>query len=282
MTDERPLHPLTDPAEWLEQIRTLTGELFSGSAFPDMIELAMATAISQRVVPDGPPVWLFFEGPPSSGKTSIVNMLKGLSTAPDPVTVFVPRITLGSMTSGYKDPRTGKRAPALLTEFHTRCWCNTEFSTLLTGRPEQVAPILGVLTAAFDGDFAAAFGNVTEHGEQGSPILHLESRFSLLGCITPEGRQQHTDLLSRLGARFLSYRLQPLTDEERERAFDLARQPGRAARLKDLASLVCDHVRGVLNATVTMPVPENVDRILRTLARLVALGRTLVEGWDNE
>src|SRR5205823_2159800 len=109
------------------------------------------------------------------------------------LTVFAPKVTHGSLTSGFKDAKSRKRAPSLLGAFDKRCWCNTEFSTLLTGRPEQVTPVLGTLTAAFDGELPAAFGNVVE---QDSPILELKSRFSILGCITPAVRQQHARLLS--------------------------------------------------------------------------------------
>ncbi len=239
----------------------------------------MATAISQRVVPDGAPVWLLLEGQPSSGKTSMVNLLKGLSEKPDPLAVFVPKITIGSLTSGFKDSKSGKRAPALLKEFHTRCWCNTEFSTLLTGRPESVAPVLGVLTAAFDGDLSAAFGNVVE---QGSPILRVESRFSLLGCITPKVRQDHAQLISKLGPRFLSYRLLPLTDDERQEAFRLVADPKRARHLKELEVLIADHVRCAFRDTTMVTVPEEANTVLQFLAQLVAAGRTPVEGWGEE
>ena len=47
---------------------------------------------------------------------------------------LVPKLTPGSLTGGYKDDKTRRRGASLLTAFDTRCWCNTEFSTLLTGR----------------------------------------------------------------------------------------------------------------------------------------------------
>jgi hypothetical protein len=270
-TDPKPPEPAS---ERLGRIRTQVAELFAGPVIPDLLELAMATAISPRVVPHGPPVWLLCEGPPSRGKTAAVDLLKATADGADRLTVFAPKITLGSLTSGFKDSRTSKRAPALLKEFNDRCWCNTEFSTLLTGDSKSVAPILGSLTAAFDGDFRAAFGNVTE--QKDSSILDLKSRFSLLGCITPQVRQQHAKLLSQLGPRFLSYRLLPLTDEEQRDAFRLMREPRRAAQLKDLQALVKAHMLATLKEALPVTVPDEADAILQVLSKLVAAGRTPV------
>lgn len=264
----------------LTRIHNLLGDVMSTATAPDVLELAMATAISQRVVPHGPPVWLLLEGPASGGKTTLANLLKGLDEKPDPLAVFVPKFTFGSLTGGYKEPRGNKRAPALLKVFDTCCWVNTEFSTLLTGRTETVAPILGVLTAAFDGDLPAAFGNVTE---QDSPVLQLKSRFSILGCITPKVREHHTKLLSQLGPRFLTYRLLPVTRDEERRTFQLVRDPQRAERIKGLSALVAEHVRGALAEGVVVKLPGSVERILQLLAKLVAGGRTQVSGgWKDD
>src|SRR5215470_5097989 len=267
------------PADRLARIRRRVGELFAGPIIPDLLELAMATAISTRVVPHGPPVWLLCEGPPSRGKTAAVDLLKATAEGGDRLTVFAPKITLGSLTSGFKDTKTRKRAPALLKEFNDRCWCNTEFSTLLTGDSKSVATILGVLTAAFDGDLRAAFGNVTEQAD--SPILELTSRFSLLGCITPQVRQQHARLLSQLGPRFLSYRLLALSDEEQSNAFRLTRDPRRAAQIKDLQALVKAHMLATLKEALPVTIPDEVDAILQVLAKLVAAGRTPVSFRDG-
>src|SRR5438094_6774855 len=100
MSTVAPAPAVKPPAERLADIHTRICELFSGPAFPDLIDLAMATAISQRVLPHGPPVWLLFEGPASSGKTSVVNLLRGLSAKPA-LTVFAPKVTHGSLTSGF-------------------------------------------------------------------------------------------------------------------------------------------------------------------------------------
>src|ERR1700692_1008788 len=83
----------------LTRIHKLLGEVMSTAIAPDVLDLAMATAISQRVVPHGPPVWLLLEGPPSGGKTTIVNLLKGLEK-PDPLAVFVSKFTIRSLTRG--------------------------------------------------------------------------------------------------------------------------------------------------------------------------------------
>jgi hypothetical protein len=266
--------PTEAPPKRLARIQTRVAELFAGPVIPDVLELAMATAISSRAVPHGPPVWLLCEGPPSRGKTAAVDLLKATADGAERLTVFAPKITLGSLTSGFKDTKSGKRAPALLKEFDGRCWCNTEFSTLLTGDSKSVGPILGVLTAAFDGELRAAFGNVTE--QQDSPILELESRFSLIGCITPQVRQQHARLLSQLGPRFLSYRLLPLTDAEQSDAFRLMREPQRAEQLKDLRALVKGHMLATLNEALPVVVPDEADAVLQVLAKLVAAGRTAV------
>jgi len=274
-TNDKP--SMTAASTQLAQIHEHVSALFAGAVIPDMIELAMATAISPRVVPDGPPVWLLLEGSASNGKTEAAETLRDTAAWTDALTVFVEKVSYASLTQGYAQ-RVGnkvKRAAPLLRAFHRCCWVNPEFSTLLGSRPENAVPILSTLTAAFDGKLESSFGNVTE---QGSPVLVTERRFSLLGCITPAVRHKHADLLAHLGPRFLSYRLLPLTRDEQRQANALARDGERPARLKSLRELISAHLRAIVEQPVSVVIPEHTERILEALAALVARGRTVVKG----
>jgi len=280
-TTTKPAKPVTsdEPSgpERLAAIHALLAELFSGPVIPELVELVMAGAISQRVVPHGPPLWLLLEGAASSGKTSAVNLLKPTAKEPGRLSVFATRVTLGSLSGGFKDSK-GRRAPALLKEFDTRCWCNTELGALLSGDPKTVKATLGLMTAAFDGELPSALGNLTE---QSSAVLDLTCRFSLIGCVTPAVRQEHAGLMAKLGPRFLSYRLMALTDAEQRAASKLSRDPRREAGLKKLGTLVSLHVRDALKEAAQVHVSEEAEVVLELLARLVAHGRAPVDSWGK-
>src|SRR5437773_10963863 len=112
MTDERPLHPLTDPAERLTTIHALLTEVVSSPFAADMLEISIAVAISPRLAsPDAPPSWLIFVAPPSLGKTATVHLLR--DTQDQGLAMLLTTASRAALATGDNDPRTGNAASQL-------------------------------------------------------------------------------------------------------------------------------------------------------------------------
>jgi hypothetical protein len=276
--------PASDPApkpaaQRLATIHARLDGVLSASSSRDVLELAMATAISQRVTARAtPPVWLLLVGPPSVGKTAGADLLRETEAAK--LTIFVNSMSREALASGFVDKKTGKRAPWLLNELDGRCWVDTELNALLNEDDRAVAKFMGALTAAFDGTYSKAIGSSTGP----SSVIRSDSRFSLIGCVTPETLAKHSHHLRSLGPRFLTYRVLPLTAEEEQRGFELLRDGARrTAALAELRQLTRTHLVDRLAeyaAEASVTVPAEQEPILEALAKIVAFGRTAVR-WEG-
>src|SRR6266571_2221935 len=162
----------TNPAERLEKIRARLREVVSSPFAADMLEMAMAVAVSPRLAsPDAPAPWLLFVAPPSLGKTATVELLR--DTQGQGLTKFVITPSRAALASGFKDAK-GNAAASLLRELDGRCWVDPEFNAVLSGDPRKVGELFGALTAAFDGTYTPAFGN--QIGS--SSVVAIRCRFS--------------------------------------------------------------------------------------------------------
>jgi hypothetical protein len=212
------------------------------------------------------PVWLILVGPPSSGKTSMVNNLLGTDEKKNPNVCAVSTMTSGALASGHKDHQ-GNKAESLLPRLNGKCFLMGEMSALLSQRSEVVQQFLGDLCEIFDGDYNKWTGTVG--------VLSIKSRFSLLGCITPMALRQHREYMNRIGARFLMYELPPLTPEEEDLGFDLKNAPqvDQAQAKKTLRALVAQQLDAVRQIDTPAELTPAGSRLVKSMAQLVARGR---------
>jgi hypothetical protein len=261
----------TSAAQRLFQIHSLLAEVTSSPWSHDALELAIATAVSLRISEQDETalVWLLIVGAPSGDKTSSVLLLKKAQQH----VYYADSVTENFLASGYRDELTRKRAPNLLEELNGKCLVLKELSTVFSLHPQKVKKFLGDLLAIFDREYYKLTGTLGRVGGT--------SAFSMVACITPVALLEHHEYMSRIGPRFLAYRLPQLTDSERAEGlailWDATKGGSRKAKLGSLGKLVAEHIESLMAARPEFELERpDEQNFINRLGELVAHGRAVV------
>ena len=155
----------------------------------EVVEAMLAVVVANEL--DGPAVWLEIIGPPSMGKTVMIEPLEGIFDA-ELLSKFSPNTLLsGAYGLGGNDPslltRLGDR-PFLLIK---------DLGTLLHGNPFGQGEIYAQLREVYDGSYAREWGNGLRRSWNGKATV-------IMG-ITPV-IDRHRAFGSQLGERCLKIR----------------------------------------------------------------------------
>jgi hypothetical protein len=153
---------------------------------------------------DSKPVWAYIVGSPGAGKTEILQAFDGCDSI-----YMLSTLTANTLVSG-KICGENEADPSLLPKLDGKVLIIKDFTTILTGRREVRAEILGQLREAYDGSLRKGFGTGKD--------TNYVSKFGLIAAVTNE-IDKHLTALALLGERFLIYRCPELSDcEKRARA----------------------------------------------------------------
>lgn len=273
---------------------------------PVVLHAVLGTYVANFL--DGDPLWLLAVGPPSSGKTEVVNAVSHRPGVHQAAT-----ITEAALLSGTPKKQSGAEATGGLLrkvgDFGILVL--KDFTSVLAQNHDTRSQVLAALREVFDGAW-------TRHvGTDGGKTLAWEGKVGLIGGCTPTIDRHHA-VLSALGDRFILIR-QPEVDpedvsrramahigREREMRQDLAaavdavvdrapidRDVGELdeasfERIRDLA-IFAVRARsaverdGYTQDVLVMPEPEGPPRFLLSLRRLMAglecVGCTPDETW---
>jgi hypothetical protein len=257
----------------LADMHTLQEELTSSPHSHDELELALAAATSLDVSnqDDTALVWLLIVGVPSSDKTATMLLLKN-----SPQTYYLDTLTVNNFASGFVDARPGKgQQPDLLPLLNGKCLVIKDLTTLFSPRDDAVKKVLGDLQSIYDGEYAKATGTVG--------VIRHQSRFALLGCITPHALTKHHNYMASIGSRFLYYRIPQLTEDERNEGFMVTWGGGeeRKKHQADLRRLAIEHIADVRTLpNIWTPETQEQQHFLQCLAKFVAHGRGAI-AWQK-
>lgn len=217
------------------------------------IDVIFGTVFANRV--DSKPVWLYLVGPPSSGKTEILQALNGEE-------IFqVSTLSKASLISGYKDKETKNRDESLLPKLNGKTMVIKDFTAMVKERQEILLSVIGRLRDAYDGYSCRAFG---------TGIKGYHSKFGLIAAVT-NIIDKHRGVLAELGERFLTYRCPEVSAEEsRQRCWKVSGTKStedKEAELKRSASNVL-----ALN-TRNIVISEAFRKRLIDIAQYVAVAR---------
>ena len=232
---------------------------------PAPLIMTLAAYVANRL--PGDPVWLLLVGPPSSGKTELLNAFSGLDDA-----FSVSTFTEAGLLSGSS----GRRANAtggLLAELKSFgvIVCK-DFGSVLSGSSEARAVILAALRGIYDGSWCRRLGT------GGGLTLAWSGKAGLLAGVT-ETIDRHTATIGALGERFLFYRMPALNDEGRlEQGRRAAANTGQQVTMrKELAAAVTDFLAGLSIPQTAQPIPGAMTENLVRLADLATRCRSPVE-----
>lgn len=189
--------PLASP---LSPIHRLAARLQDHLHFPDPYPLyvMMGALVSNYAV--GRAVWLMLVGPPSCGKSELLQSLMSL-----PQTFEGGSINgQAALLSGSRKKERGSDSTGgLLHEIGPRgCLVIKEFNSILSLPFEAMKGVLTAFREVYDGSWTRPVGSDGAHREKWEGKLAF-----LTGCT--ENIDQHQALLAMMGDRFLYYRYEP-------------------------------------------------------------------------
>lgn len=179
------LPPVAQVQSWDELISTFRSNLYLTPGNEYAIATCFATILSPYF--PGEPLWLFLIGPPSSGKTTIIESFGDSNIYCDAQSQISARM----LVSGYKTPD-GKDISYLPT-LNGRTLMIKDFTTVLSMGGHEQEELYGILRDAFDGSFRKQYGNNQKR-------IYKDLKFGLIAGVT---KAIHGDNRSSLGERFL-------------------------------------------------------------------------------
>jgi len=241
----------------------------------ELIRCVFAVALSTKLNLY-PPLWLMLVGVPSSAKTDLVSLLRKLEFV-----YFIDSFTMNPFASGYKPANKGEKTYDLLPELDQKCFVCKDYTTIFSLNEETTKKLLGELVSIYDGEFAKF-----------SPTRGYKtykSSFSHIGCITPAALNRHQKYLNIVGPRFLFYRIPTLTDERKEKGFEIA---WNGQSRKEMIQKMAEHSvtffnelcnQNISSFDITDPV---LRKLLEKLSLLMARSRGIImlskETFTNE
>ncbi len=150
---------------------------------------AIATCFAVTISPffPGEPLWLFLVGPPSCGKTTVVESFGTSNMYCDAQS----QITAKMLVNGYK---VGDGVDiSYLPTLHMRTLIIKDYTTVLSLSSHEQDELYGILRDAFDGSFRKRYGNNEER-------YYDKLKFGMIAGVT---KAIHGDCRSSLGERFL-------------------------------------------------------------------------------
>jgi len=134
-------------------------------SFIDCLAMAFASIVSLRI--KGNPLWVFVVGPPSSGKTSIIEAFERAYAW----SKHVSKLTATSLVSGAKvqadpsdeddedDDREDSYDPSMLKQLRDKVLFVKDFTTVIDMGVNDKNNLFGILRDAYDGRYVQQYGN---------------------------------------------------------------------------------------------------------------------------
>ena len=187
-------HPLPEDIS-LEKVRNTVEECFPG--LWSAVEAALATCAALFLKDNSNPPALVFVGPPSSSKTTVLEMFArhDLCYVSDS---FTPA---SFVTHAASVEREALKDIDLLPRIQGKVLVTPELAPVFRGKEHELAQRFALLTRVLDGQ-----GLMTDSGTHGRRGYRGDYLFAWLGCTTPFGPKVW-EVMAQLGSRLFFYRM---------------------------------------------------------------------------
>lgn len=156
---------------------------------------------------DGDPVWLMLVGPPSSGKTEILQATEALGDVHSWSTATVAGLLSGSPDREKDKGSTG----GLLRQISDYgILLSKDFGSVLSAKPETRAEVMAALREVYDGSYHRVLG------ANGGKRLDWQGKCGLIAGVTPT-IDRHATVMGAMGERFVLLRLPEVDPSEQAR-----------------------------------------------------------------
>ena len=192
---------------------------------PDPLYIVLGTVVANMM--KGSPVWVVLIGPPSSGRTILLEMLANLPRIHIVGAIKSPSALLSGVAK--KDHAKGATGGLLRQIGQAGMMVMKDFTSMLSLPREPLAEAIGALRETFDGRYSRPLGS------EGGKVLEWQGRIGFLAACTP-AIDRHSSLIGDLGERWIYYRY-PETDGYGETIKSLG-ITDPAAMMEELRALV--------------------------------------------
>ena len=163
----------------------------------EYLDVVFGVIMANRL--DSKPVWLYLVGPPSCGKTEILQALSG-----DEISQISTISAKALISFWEKDSKGRKKENSLLPQINGKVMIIKDFTAMIRDRQETLLAVTGRLRDAYDGSSCRAVG---------TGIKSFHSKFGIIAAVT-NIIDKHRGMLAELGERFLTYRCPEVSEEE--------------------------------------------------------------------
>jgi len=164
------------------------------------VQAGLATIATLLLKDNANPATLFYYGPPSSGKTTVVDIFRE-----HPVTYLSDSFTTAAFVSNRADVSEERLARIdLLPRIRYKCLLTPEMAPTFSGREDILRDRLSTMTRVLDGQ-----GFQTDTGAHGRRGYEGDYLFSWIGATTPL-REKVWEIMGNMGSRLLFW---PMPDE---------------------------------------------------------------------
>lgn len=211
-------------------------------------------------------VWMYFIGPPASGKTETVSVCRGY-----PQCVMLTTPTENCLMSGTDTE--GGDDPSLIKMLDGKVLIWKDFTALMTGNPRVVDKIQGELRDAYDQYCSKASGK--------TGFREYEARFGMIACVT-DSIDAFAENHQQLGQRLMSLRINRIRTTHAQRVENL--RAIRVAmknkqqwkdRLRDEVQRELDKMIILCTKGIEPTIPPVIEEELLIISDLLALLRTV-------
>lgn len=261
-----------------ELLQVYRQDLTVTKSLEDCLAICLAVHIAVKI--DNDPLWIYLVGAPSSGKSTLCDLLSADEINTRPLSKFT------GLVSG------SRQGSHLIPLLHNKCVIVKDGTLLIESTPGQLANVYGELRDIFDGSLEAHYRN-------GVTASFNNIYFGMIIGIT---EAIYSVNMSALGARFLHCRLETERDIEVQRNKTAVASILQGARLTQAQGeeegdhrsfpLQRQYTAGFLahlhttltNDPILRPSydPQRVDTLLQALADIVAVSRAKAATGHND
>ena len=210
------------------------------------IEVILAVIVTNKI--KGDPLWMFIVGPPSSGKTDVIQHLKLYDRCE-----MLSDITSHTLVSGMN--KNGQDL-SLLPRLKNKIIAIKDFTSILSKNPQERQEILGTFRECYDDNFKKVFGNGIKREYSG---IH----FSIIAAVTPIIYEVSKNEVM-LGERFLKFGIDTSYSEKETLLINrkVARNQDHKDQLKkEISSALAQFLYGIENNKFPDVDVDMVDKI---------------------
>jgi len=224
------------------------------------LSIAACMAIAASVKIPGEMIWGFLIGPPSCGKSTIIESFGGTNEYYD----FMSKLTSTSLVSGWRE--SGGEDCSILSRLPNKTLLVKDFTTVLSMSADQQKTLFGLLRDVYDGTYKFQFGN-------NKLCEYHNLNFNMIAGVT-DAIRGHND--AELGERFLRIdMLGKEYDEDQYTRIALRNFGMKNTRKEALTKATLGFSKHLLSEERSLPqVEDYYDNLLAIYAQLIAKVRT--------